>query len=171
MIGDKLGHGTVGMRCRTAEQLEPHADLRAPTEERRLEQRPRLRGNHHHETIRHRRELAVTQDVGNAPRVVGTDHVGFESDLANQLEGSGLSGEVAVRTGLDEAALHLFGADDPAQPGLPLDQRGSDSFLAQVPGSSEARDASTYDNYGLCVDLLFIAGWSDARVKIGPFPP
>ncbi len=56
-------------------------------------------------------------DIGFALGVVGADELIAESDFAAEVGGPGFFGEEGIRSGFDEAAIHMVGDENAAKAG------------------------------------------------------
>ncbi len=66
-------------------------------------------GNHEHEPVWHRHQLALGDDVGLALRVVRADKLVAQPDLAAEIGSPRLLGEKRIGSGFDQAAVDAVG--------------------------------------------------------------
>src|SRR5580704_4647873 len=96
------------------EQFAGHAELGAPGEKRRESGGQNFGWDHEHQAVGQRDELAADENVSFAVGVVRADELIAEADSAAEIGGPGLFGDEGVGSGLDDAAVDVFGAEDSA---------------------------------------------------------
>ncbi len=96
-------------------------------------------------------ELAVQQHKGFAQRVVRSDELAFQAQLAAELKGPGFFREKRVGPGFNHAAAEIFAAHDAAQSRfffkeLPLEPGPVAAGLFKVVGRAQSRNAAADDS-------------------------
>src|SRR6185437_16604083 len=106
--------------------------------------------DHEHQAVGNWYQAAFDQDVGFAVGIVGANELAGNSQFAAQVCRPGLLRQEGIWTGLDEAAVGLFGAQRTAKPGGALKknvlQRSAlPTLLLQVEGGAKPGNASADD--------------------------
>src|SRR2546425_13010407 len=88
--------------------LAHHLQFGAEREEWRHQGGHDLGGHHEHQAIGERHQFAVEQDVSLAMRIIGTDQLIGETELAAEIRGPGFLGEERIRAGFDQTVLYTL---------------------------------------------------------------
>ncbi len=143
MIQQKFVDRTIGLRAvGLAENLQAHADLGAPTQQPRLGQRQDLGGDHHHQSLGHRNQLALFDDVSDAGMVVRADHLIGQAKFADQIHRPRLGGHESVGAFFEHAALLHRSLDHSAHARPALQQRGTNARFREVVSGGKTGDSA-----------------------------
>jgi len=99
-----------------------HADLCAQGKKRRQHSGHDLGGHHEHEPIGHLHQLAFGYDVGLALRVVRSDELVAQPDLAAEVGSPRLFGEKRIGSGFNQATVDALGGEHSTQSWAGLEQ-------------------------------------------------
>ena len=135
------------------DEIEPHARLARPREERAPGEGEDARGDRQDEALRERVQDAVALDVDLAVPRVGLDEPVAEAEVAAELGGLGAGGDERVGPALDDEAVAPLGDDVAAEVGARLEERDGEGRAGAVAagaeeavGGGEAGDASADDD-------------------------
>src|SRR5206468_2599018 len=169
------------VRAARQPEVEEHAQLAAPREERRGGDRPGVGRGEEHEALRHRDQLAAAHDVRAPVAGPRADQPVAEAEPLAEGERPGLLRDEGVGAALDQEAVGPLARDRAAEPILRLEQQDLDSAagLDQAERGREPGHAATHDRDPLhraasrttSASMRMKSGWSftaGARTKPRP---
>ena len=148
---DELGHALVAVvATRRDEVFQGRPELSQRAEDRRDRHRPKLRGGHHHETVRQAMQPAAANHERAATVRIGLHELARQPQTLAQIEPPRHGGNEIVGALLDLETVAMHGGKDAAQPRtglkkrhLALGRQFPEPMRGRQPGNSPANHGDT----------------------------
>ena len=135
VIRHEFRNAAVRIGRRPAEELQAHAHLRPPTDQRRRQHRTGTRRHEHGRPLGQANQFPVALNVGDALLVVRADDVAGQAQFLDQLHRLRLGRDETIGTPFEHAVFPLTGFDHPANSRLFFDQSMGNAGVREIIGS------------------------------------